>query len=406
MDIDIRPIKPDEFEAYTRAVGRSFGMHPRDEEVAVWRGVTEYERSLAAFEGTEIVGTAAAFSLEVTVPGGRLPMAGITAVGVAPTHRRQGLLTTMMRRQTDDAHEAGELLAGLWASEGVIYQRFGYGMATFAADLEIEPYRSAFTRPLEHNGRVRLVEKADALELFPAVYDRVLQGQPGMLARTPAWWEEIYADLEPWRGGASALFFAIYSSAEGDDEGYLAYRVKHEWPESGPSILKVRELMAASPGAYAALWRFCLDHDLINKIQAWPMRQEEPLLHLLANPRQLNLKLGDGLWIRLLDVPKALASRRYSDPGRIVLEVRDTFCPWNDGRFQLEAGPDGAECVPTEREPDLALEARDLGAAYLGGVRFSALSRAGRVGQLTPDALARADAMFQWDPPPWCPQVF
>jgi len=406
MDIDIRPIKPDEFDAYARAVERSFGVHPRDEEIATWRGVTEYERSLAAFEGSEIVGTAAAFSLEVTVPGGHLPMAGLTAVGVAPTHRRQGLLTMMMRRQTDDAHEAGELLAGLWASEGAIYQRFGYGMATFAADLEIERYRSAFTRPLEPAGRVRLVDKAAALELFPAVYDRILPGQPGMLARTPAWWEELYADLENWRGGASALFFAIYSSAGGSDEGYLAYRVKHAWPESGPSIFKVRELMAATPGAYAALWRFCLDHDLMNKIQAWPMRPEEPLLHLLANPRQLNLKVGDGLWLRLLDVPMALSSRRYSNPDRLVLEVRDTFCPWNDGRFELEAGPDGAECVPTDREPDLALEAWDLGAAYLGGVRFSTLSRAGRVGQLTPYALARADAMFQWDPPPWCPQVF
>jgi predicted acetyltransferase len=406
MDIDIRPIKPDEFDAYTRAVGRSFGMHPRDEEIASWRGVTEYERSLAAFEGTEIVGTAAAFSLDVTVPGGRLPMAGITAVGVAPTHRRQGLLTTMMRRQTDDAHEAGELLAGLWASEGVIYQRFGYGLATFAADLEIERYRSEFTRALEPTGRVRLVDKAAAMELFPAVYDRILPGQPGMLARTPAWWEEIYADLENWRSGASPLFFAIYSSPEGGDEGYLAYRVKHEWPDSGPSLFKVRELMASTPAAYAALWRFCLDHDLINKIQAWPMRMEEPLLHLLANPRHLNLKVGDGLWLRLLDVPGALSSRRYSDPGRVVFEVRDAFCPWNDGRFELEAGPDGAECGPTDREPDLALEARDLGAAYLGGVRFSALCRAGRVAQLTPDALARADAMFQWDPPPWCPQVF
>jgi len=406
MDIDIRPIKPDEFEAYTRAVERSFGVHPRDEEIATWRGVTEYERSLAAFEGSEIVGTAAAFSFVLTVPGGQVPMAALTAVGVAPTHRRQGLLTTLMRRQTDDAYEAGEVLGGLWASEGAIYQRFGYGLATFAADLEIERYRSAFTRPLERTGRVRLVDKPTALELFPAIYGRILPEQPGMLARTQTWWEQIFADLEHWRGGASALFFAIYSSAEGGDEGYLVYRVKHAWPESGPSVFKVRELMATTPEAYAALWRFCLDHDLIDKIQAWPMRPEEPLLHLLANPRKLNLKLGDGLWLRLLDLPKALSSRRYSAKDRLVLEVRDTFCPWNDGRFELEAGPDGAECVPTDREPDLALEVRDLGAAYLGGVRFSTLSRAGRVGQLTPDALARADAMFQWDPPPWCPQVF
>ena len=406
MDIDIRSITPDEFEAYTRAVSRSFGGHPREDEIAVWRGVSEPARSLAAFDGQEMVGTAATFSLQVAIPGGMIPMAGVTAVGVAPTHRRRGILTMLMRRQMDDYREAGEVLAGLWASEGAIYQRFGYGMATFEAELEIERSRAAFTRPLETSGRISLIDKAVALTRFPPIYDRIYPGQPGMLVRTPAWWEELYADLEHWRGGAGAMFFAVYMSEEGSDDGYIVYRIKHSWPEPGPSVLRVRELMAATPEAYAALWRFAFDHDLMTKIQAWPRQADEPLMYMLAYPGALNLKLGDGMWLRVVDVPGALAARRYSVDGRLAFQVRDSFCPWNEGAYELVGGPEGAECRATDRRADLLVEARDLGAAYLGGVRFRTLARAGRVQELTPGALERADSMFLWDPPPWCPQVF
>lgn len=406
MDVEIRPITAGEFEDYTRAVSLSFGMQPQAEEVDVWRLVSEPERSLAAFEAGKIVGTAAAFSLTLTVPGGQVPMAGVTAVGVAPTHRRKGLLTALMRRQMDDYRSGPEPIAGLWASEGAIYQRFGYGLAAYEVGIEIDRNRSAFAKPYEATGRVNVLGKADALERFPAIYDRILPVQPGMVARTPAWWQEIYADLERSRGGASPLFFAIYTSDEGFEDGYIAYRIKHSWPEQGPSILRIRELMATTPDAYAALWRFALDHDLMTKIEAWPRQADEPLLHMFAYPSALNLKLADGLWVRLVDVPAALAARRYSSEGRLAVQVRDSFCPWNEGCYEVVGGPDGAECAATDRRGELLLDSRDLGAAYLGGVRLRTLARAGRVVELVPGALERADAMFTWDPPPWCPQVF
>jgi predicted acetyltransferase len=407
MDVEIRPVTAEEFETWARAVERAFGADVREDELALHRRAFEPELSLAAFDGQDIVATTGAFSLTLTVPGGRLPMPGVTAVGVAPTHRRRGLLTMLMRRELADFRESGQVIAGLWASEGSIYGRFGYGMATYWAEFKIERDRAAFARPHQPSGRVVLMDKKDALDGFPAVYERVALGQPGMWLRNRAWWEQITADLEHWRDGATALFFAGHESPEGRLDGYLTYRIKHDWDEGIPgSVFKVREFMAESPEAYADLWRFCFDHDLMKYVEAWPRPLDEPLLHMLAEPRRLRLKVGDGLWLRLVDVPGALAARRYSTEARIVFEVRDTFCPWNEGRYELEGSPDGAECRATDRRSDVILDAADLGAIYLGGVRLQTLRRAGRVMEASPGALARADAMFTWDPLPFCSTVF
>jgi predicted acetyltransferase len=406
VDVEIRPVGPDEFEQYLLATERAFGHRSSPEEVENERKVFEPERSIAVFEGKDIVGTTGAFSLQVTVPGGTLPMAGVTMVGVAPTHRRRGLLTMMMRHQLDDVRERGEPLAGLWASEGAIYQRFGYGLAAYALSFDIEPQLTQFARPYEWRGGIRLVEKDEAMRLMPPILERIVDVTPGMWKRTPAFWEHHFADLETWRNGASPLFFAIYEAPEGPD-GYAAYRVKHHWEEGVPkSTLKVREFMAATTEAAAALWRFCFDHDLIGKVEAWPRPADEPLLHMLANPRALGLRVGDGLWLRLVDVPAALGSRRYSTSGRVVFEVHDTFCSWNEGRYELEGGRHGASCKPVETEPDLVVEAADLGAAFLGGARFRNLHRAGRLMEITGGAMAEADAMFAWDPLPFCSGLF
>jgi len=406
MEIDIRPIGPSEYEAFVHAVERAFGHYPRPGEMETWKQVTEFDRTLAAYDGSEIVGTAEIYSMVLTIPGGELPMAGVAAVGVAPTHRRRGLLTSMMRRQLSDIRERGEGVAGLWASEGSIYGRFGYGAAALSASFEIDRGRTAFARTLQPRGRVTLLGKEQALEVFPPVFDQVRPRIPGMWARTPEWWRVLLADLEAWRDGASALFFALHESETGPD-GYVMYRVKSEWEAGGPKgTLRVVELIAETAAAYADLWRYCFDVDLIARIEAWPRPVDEPLFHMLAEPRRMGLRFGDGLWVRVVDVRVALAARRYATSGNFVVEVRDSFCPWNEGRFELAGGPQGAECRRTDRPADLSVEAADLGAAYLGGVRFSVLERAGRVHELTPGALSRADAMFSWDPLPWCPRVF
>jgi predicted acetyltransferase len=405
MDIEVRAITEDELPAYMRTLERAFGETIREEEWQAERRVVELDRSLGAFDGPALVGTAGAFSLVLTVPERALPMAGITQVAVQPTHRRRGVLTQLMRRQLEDVRDRGELIAGLWASESSIYRRFGYGIASQTAEFEIDRHRTAFARPHQPTGRLWLADMDEARLALPPVYDRAVPGRPGMLSRSEAWWDLTFTDLEHWRNGASALFFALHDSGRGVD-AYAMYRVKKDW-SSGPGggTVKVREVMADTLEAYVDLWRFCFDIDLIEKIEAWPRPIDDPLLFLLAEPRRLNMKISDALWIRLVDLPAALAARRYSATGRVVFDVRDVFCPWNEGRFELEGGPDGADCRPTDEEPDISLDAGDLGAAYLGGTRLGALARSGRL-EGEAEGLRRADAMFAWDPPPYCPYVF
>jgi predicted acetyltransferase len=368
--------------------------------------MAEIDRSLAAFDGDRIVGAAAAYSFSLTVPGGSLPMAGVTGVGVQPTHRRRGILTHLMRRQLDDVRERGEPLAGLWASEGAIYQRFGYGLAALNASFEIARAKTAFNREVRWEGSLRLIEKEEALGLMPGICEPIVASSPGMYPRTPAQWTHDFADLPSHRNGRGPLSFAVYEEA-GTPMGYLVYRTKLDWPQGTPSsTLFIRELFAQTPQARAALYRFAFDHDLMGTTEAWPVAPDEPIFHLLAHPRALRLHVGDGLWLRLVDLPPALEGRRYADEGRVVFEVRDDFCPWNEGRFELDASDGSATCRPTDRPADLLLEANDLAAVYLGGPSFRVLSRAGRVVEETPGALARADRMFGWDPAPWCPFLF
>ena len=407
MDIEIRTIEPAEFRGYADRIGRGFGRYLTEDELDDWQRVIEIDRSLAATDRGAIVGAASAFSFPLTVPGGDMPVAGVTGVSVLPTHRRRGILTSLMHRQLEDVHQRGESIAGLWASESIIYGRFGYGPAAYSVELSIDRVHSGFARGFQPAGRLTMVDRDRALELMPPIYERIRLGWPGLWGRSDKWWNHLHADLESWRDGASALFFVIHESEAGEPDGYAEYRVKHDWSSGEPSgTLSVRELMAESVEAYTALWRYCLDVDLVTTIEAWPRPVEEPLFHLLADPRRLRRPGFDGLWLRLVDVAHALAGRRYATQDGLVLEVRDAFCPWNEGRYELEGGPEGARCRPTRRQPDLLVEAADLGACYLGGTRLQTLARAGRVHEGRPGAVARADAMFGWDPLPWCPAVF
>jgi predicted acetyltransferase len=405
MDVTIRPIREDEFPAYLRANEASFSSVPSDEDSERERSLNEPERSFAAFDGEDIVGTAGVFTMPMTVPGGELEIGYVTAVGVKPTHRRRGIATRLLRRQLDEAHERGELVDVLYASEGGIYGRFGYGLASFALAFDMESSRSAFVAGYEPSGAVRLVEYADAVEDVLAVQGEVRVTRPGMVGLDRPRLD--YAQREHGPARDLPRLTVLHEGDRGVD-GYAIYRVRHDWPGGIPhSELDVRDLQATTPGASADLWRYLFDVDLTERVRSWIRPVDEPLLHLVAEPRRLRATLRDNLWVRLVDVGGALAARRYATAGRVVVEVRDPFGPWNDGRYAVEAGPDGrAAAERTTDEPDLACTASDAGAVYLGGTSWRQLHRAGRVTERAPGALDRADAMFAWDPAPWCPYVF
>ena len=386
---------------------RAFGASlPTDEELAISRETTEFDRTLAFFDGKEMVATAGIFTFEMTVPGGTLPCGGVTRVSVLATHRRRGLLTAMMRRQLEDMHERGEPLAALYASEAPIYGRFGYGLGTYQAAVEIERSHTAFGKGATGSGRLSMVDVPTALAAFTRIWEQARRNQPGMLALEERWMRNQRIDLELMREGASPHYRVLHQTGE-NPTGFAIYRIKMDWDASVPNgTLRLGMLIAATAEAYAALWRHILDVDLMARVTAEMRPVDEPLRFLLADSRQPKTRVEDGIWLRLVDVVKALAGRRYSVEGRLALRVRDAFCPWNDGQVELSGGPAGADCKPNRGTPDLAIDAADLAAVYLGGNRFRVLFEAGRVDELRPGAIARADAMFATDRAPWCPSHF
>jgi predicted acetyltransferase len=406
MEIDVRPFSG-EPRAFFEAGELAFGERARDEDVERWTTTFEADRAIAAYDAERVVGTAGIFSFDLTVPGAVLPAAGVTIVGVHPTHRRRGILRRMMRLQLDDVHERNEPLAILWASEGNIYQRFGYGLATMWMSIDLGRDRSAFRLPHAPVGSMRFVEVDEGKRLFPPIYDAIAPGRPGFFARSPAFWDaEFFPDPEHWRRGSSAAFHVVHESSEGAD-GYLRYRIKDEWDNSGPkSTLQVTEMMATSPAAHLDLWRYAFDVDLIGKIDAWNLAVDDPIVLTVAEPRRLGMRLGDGLWLRVVDVASALAGRRYRSDGRLTIELSDEFCPWNAGTWTLSVAGGAPDVVPATEPAQLALDATDLGAAYLGSFSFAQLAAAGRVRELEPGSVAAADGLFRADRAPWCPRVF
>ena len=406
MGIDVRLLSGD-LREFFEAGETAFGGRLRDEDWAVMEPAAEADRAFAAYDGDRIVGTAGTFSFELTVPGGMLPAAGVTIVGVHPTHRRRGILRQMMRVQLDHVRDRGEPIAILWASEGAIYQRFGYGLATMRLGISVERHRNAFRAPHEPSGSMRIIDVDEARGVFPPIFDAVRPSRPGFFGRTAAFWDaEVFHDPEHRRDGGTPAWYVVHDGASGPD-GYARYRIKHQWDDFGSkSAVVITELMATNPTAHLDLWRFLMDIDLMVRVESWNQPPDDPLVLAAAEPRALTMTLGDALWLRVVDVPGALGGRAYRADGRVVIEVADEFMPDNAGRWALEVVAGEATVERATDAPDVACDITDLGAAYLGAFSFGQLADAGRVRQLRPGGLDRVDALFRAGRAPWCPKVF
>jgi len=348
------------------------------------------------------VGGAAAFPFVLSVPGGRVSAAGVTAVSVLPTHRRRGLLREMMGGLLADAREREEPVAILWAAESAIYGRFGYGMATPQRTFRLARAHAAFRPgvPAPRGRVVALPADAGAAARLAPVADREHARRPGVPVRDARYWRHGTFGHQPEEPGDRRV--VVYEGATGD-EGYALHRVIDGWDDLAglpDGRLEVEELVATTPAAAIALWRFLLDVDLMATTLAIDRPPDDPLPRLLADPRRLEPRVSDGVWVALLDVPAALAARTYAVDGALTLEVAGA------GTFRLEGGPEGASCAPTSAAPDLALSLADLGALYLGGVLPGALAEAGRLEERTSGAMARATTMLLSPRAPWCPFTF
>lgn len=405
MSVTIEAATPDQSERFLGVMGSTFGFDPDDEQVERFRKWFEWDRTRVAFDDGVMVGTAGAYSLQMTVPGDVMACGGTTVVAVLPSHRRRGILRQMMAAHLDDVREREEPLAGLWASDSAIYGRFGFGCAAQGCLITVDREHSDFHRLAPSSSPVRMVTSEEAKSLLPPFFDRRRLDTPGFFARDEAWWEKrIFRDPSDQRDGATAYRYAV-TETNGGVAGFAQYRFKENWDGGhGHGQLRISQLVASDPTSWAGLWRFVLDHDLTGKIVAYDRPVDDPLLEFLAGRRRAKVEPGDSLWIRVVDVGRALEGRAYLAPVSVVAQVHDPL----DGAssvWALDLSPDGSEVTPSHKTPGVTIDAEDLGACFMGWSRFATLGRVGRV-EGDPATLQTMDRAFTWSPAPWCPEIF
>ncbi|MFF4802675.1 GNAT family N-acetyltransferase [Streptomyces sp. NPDC001351] len=412
-DIDVRPITEAEFPDWIRAVKAGFLQMPTPPEAEVEARRTQFEtgRYLGAFDGARCVATFRSFAQEVTAVGGTLvPADAVSGVTVTATHRRRGLLTRMMSRDLAAAKERGDVVATLIAAEYPIYGRYGFGPATSAAEWTVDVPRTGldprWSGP-QDGARIDLVDAEEVRKLGPDLHDRVRRATPGAVSRDDRWWQLNTGALRfdpKW----TEPFFAVYRAADGEVEGLVAYEVDDKWGDAKQpqDTATVRGLDAATPAAERALWSYLCSIDWVTQVKSGQRAPDDLLPLLLPDPRAARItSQSDWLWVRILDVVRALESRTYEGSGSLVLEVADR-AGLAGGRYRLEASAQGASCTPTTESTELALDISELGQLWLGDESVVRLAALGRVQEERAGAARVADALLRTSRRPWCPDMF
>jgi predicted acetyltransferase len=384
-------------------ISHYFGRSPQDEEITAFQRVMPPDRVHIACDEGHVVGAAGAFPFQLAVPGGRVRAAGVTIVAVLPTHRRRGVLRQMMRAQIDACHERGEPIAYLWATEDTIYDRFGYGIASLSAEIDLPKERSCFCDAVEKPSRTTLMPLKESEPFVAPIYECVAKTTPGMFARTSDWWQARILTDPPWRRGDLGELQCVVIELNGAPAAYALYRHSVAFDRGMQTgAVHVAEAVGSSAQATRTIWRYLFDIDWMARVTASLLPVDHSLLLLVAEPRQLRFNIRDGLWVRLVDVGPALSARSYEPAEPVVIEVNDPFCPWNAGRWRIGA----AGVTRTDQAPHLRCTVNALASVYLGGFTWTQLARALRVEELQPAAAARADRMFRSPCAPWCPEIF
>ncbi|MDQ0794898.1 GNAT family N-acetyltransferase [Streptomyces sp. B1I3] len=416
MSLDPRTVSAAEYPDWLRAVNTGF-LRPSagtDEEVALRLAHTDLSRVQGVFDAGRCVATFRSFAQELTVVGGaRVPADAVTGVTVTPTHRRRGLLSRMMAVDLAAAKERGDVVASLIAAEYPIYGRFGFGPAAWTTEWEIDVPRAGLDPRLPvpseaDGGRVELVDGAEVRKLGPELHGRLAARQHGVVSRDERWWQRDTGVDLPAHESWTEPFYAVYRSADGEADGLIAYRADDNWGDRKQPLNKatVAGMIAVTPAAERTLWRFVCSIDWITTVRSGYRAPDDLLPLLLPDPRAARVVTqADWLWLRVLDVPRALEARTYATGADLVLDVQDT-AGLAGGRFLLETSPDGASCTPTTRAADLALDVRELGTLYLGDESALRLAELGRIDEHRPGAAARADGVFRTARRAWCPDVF
>ncbi|WP_328938004.1 GNAT family N-acetyltransferase [Streptomyces tauricus] len=416
QDIDVRPLRDDGIPEWIRALNTGFLRPPSVSEAEIADRSTYLvpERTLGAFDGERCVGTFRSFAQEITAVGGAAVRAdAITNVTVTSTHRRRGILTRMMARELTAAEERGDVVATLIAAEYPIYGRYGFGAATTAAEWTIDVPRSGLDprrAAPDDGGRIDLVDGDDVRKTGPELYERFRRAQPGATDRSERWWRiatgALVLDRVPW----TEPFHAVYRGARGEVEGLLSYTVDDRWGDAKQPLqtAKVTDLIAVTPAAEHALWRYVCSIDWVTRVRTGWRAPDDLLPHLLPDPRAAAItSQADWLWVRILDVVAALEARTYGAAGALVLEVTDGQGQGSaGGRYRLDASPEGGSCVRTTEAAELTLGVGELSELWLGGESAVRLVALGRVREERAGAALVADALLRTSRRPWCPDIF
>jgi predicted acetyltransferase len=407
-ELRTRPLTQEEWSVHKAFVAHAFLMDPEPGDAQSIRDLFPDGRFIGVSDGDRLLGGGGIQTRDMTMVGtGPRPVAAISYVGVRPDSRGRGTLRTLMRAQLDELHAtAAEPVAALWASMAPIYGRFGYGLASRAATLTVAS-PGLYHPGTPAGGTVSWLDGDEAAPLLREVHSRVAPTRVGWLTRDePNWsWWLSESDRGP---GATRFRYAVHHGSVGRVDGYAVFRSKPKWPATGPDhTLTVKELVAATPQAHVTLWRELLDLDMVTTVRQDIAALDDPVTSVLVNPRGVLTDVRDGLWVRLVDLDRAVAQRRYAAPCELVLEVADGFCPWNAGRWRLRVDDAGVGSLgATTADADLSCDITDLGAAYLGGTRLTSLAAAGRVREHRVGAVVAASRTFAGDVEPFCPEVF
>jgi predicted acetyltransferase len=414
VTIETRPLmldRPDPDLAFQLLVDvdhQAFLEEATPEHLLLEKALLEFDRAFLAWEGSEPIGCSATYSMNFSIPGGEVPAAGVTWVGVLPTHRRRGAMSQLLNATHQEIHDSGrEPIAALWASQPPIYGRFGYGLAAPSLSVVIPSAHGSLSRaPKNPDLTMCLLSPAQDQSTTAIVYSKLREERPGMPIVDDRWHASIVSDPKGDREGASALQTVVVEDDQGP-LGYARYAIKHNWASGyADGQVNVRQLIATDAAAEAELWRYLIEDDLVSSVDAWNLPSDTPLQRWLDQPRHVKRQLHDSLYVRLVDVPAALAARTYSLPIDLVIEVEDKHCPWNDGRWRLQGDESGARCSASSDPADLSVDVAMLGAVYLGGTSFNDLSAAGWIPSRSSHVVRQASQAFAHHPAPWSPFVF
>ena len=395
------------FKEFHTAISRGFQEEPRDEMVEFDRKLFDNDRMFGFKVGRRWVATCGDFERRLTVPGGAaVPTAAVTVVTVHPPYRRRGLLTRMMTHQLEQAAKRGEALAVLWASESLIYGRYGYGPASSRAVLKGRNRRLHYLSGITVSGSVDEVTREEFLKVARPMHDQMVPEHPGAFVRDDDIWEFAVFDEAFARRGSSELRYVVHYDESGAPDGFATYRFKEEFDDFPEGEVRVKEVWTEDPAAYAGIWRYLLDLDLARRFRHWNTPVDEPLRHIVADARAVQTEITDNLYLRVVDVESVLRARRYAAPVDLVIQIEDPLLPDNSGRFRLVADAGDTEVSRVSAKPDITMGILELGTIYLGGVPLHQLHRVRRVQEHTAGAVDSATTAFGWHRAPWCPDMF